>query len=703
MLSVTSVESYVDWAGVEPAEGLWDWNKWDRQVATLKSAGMKWVPFLIAGPAYATPLWFQNGPNSHYYRCLEHGKDSKVQSLFNPQWPAYVERFIKAFAARYRDQEVIESVLLGISGIFGESIYPAGPDNIWTTRLTGDYHYHDGWWAGDVYAAADFRAAMQRKYHNITALNRAWKTRYAKFADVSVLLPKHAPSDRARSDMVEWYQQAMTDWAVYWAKTVRKYFPKTEIYLATGGNGDPMLGADFTAQVAAIAGNDVGVRITNEGSDFVSNFTMTREVASATRFYKTFSGFEPGSSVTPAGIINRIYNATSSGARQLHDYENNTLGSVAALNNFRSNAAWLKLRQPRINVAFYLSRETWALDPTAISETYNLAATLRDITDLDFVTRRSVLDGHLKTHQVLVLSDSSVLEPKVAETIEKWVNNGGILIASSNKEMLVGGRLYDLSSWRDRMLTRALPKSDNLLLTHIEGSIPEHWVLNIGVQGDEAWLLGSWHDREKGLEWPDSPDAHKRWSGMNPQIQLPTLAGADYLLKLVANIPGYALKNVAGDVLINGHVIGKLYPGLQNLELHVPQSVVGERPLAILEFKINTWKPSDFGTADNRILGIAVNKVEWIRSGAKNIYPAKAQLRTEVNLSALDKITRRVGRGRSINLSVLAGEHDLIARILSFTLGQPVDGKLDNRYVTETADGYLWFDATKSEISLTKP
>ena len=29
-LSVTSVESYVHWAGVEPEPGRWDWSKWLR-------------------------------------------------------------------------------------------------------------------------------------------------------------------------------------------------------------------------------------------------------------------------------------------------------------------------------------------------------------------------------------------------------------------------------------------------------------------------------------------------------------------------------------------------------------------------------------------------------------------------------------------------------------------------------------------------
>ena len=209
-LSVTSVESYVDWAGVEPVKDQWDWSKWDKQVATLKQAGLKWAPFLIAGSAYATPLWFQNSADSHTYRCLEHGKDSKVQSLFNPALRPQIERFLRAFAQRYRDTGVIESVLLGITGIYGESIYPAGPEGGWTARLTGEYHNHHGWWAGDAYAVAAFRAAMREKYGRVKRLNAAWGVDHASFDEIEPFLPEKAPNDQARADFVEWYQQAMT-------------------------------------------------------------------------------------------------------------------------------------------------------------------------------------------------------------------------------------------------------------------------------------------------------------------------------------------------------------------------------------------------------------------------------------------------------------------------------------------------------------
>ena len=56
---------------------------------------------------------------------------------------------------------MIESVLLGVSGIYGESIYPAGPEGGWTADRTGLYHNHGGWWAGDELAGAAFRDAMR--------------------------------------------------------------------------------------------------------------------------------------------------------------------------------------------------------------------------------------------------------------------------------------------------------------------------------------------------------------------------------------------------------------------------------------------------------------------------------------------------------------------------------------------------------------
>ena len=700
-LSVTSVESYVDWAGVEPEPGQWDWSKWDQQVATLQKARLKWVPFLIAGPAYATPLWFQQGPEALVYRCLEHGRDSKVQSLFNPRLRPQIERFLQAFAARYRDAGVIESVLLGVTGIYGESIYPAGPEGGWTARLTSPYHNHQGWWAGDTLAAAAFRAAMRGKYHAITTLNQAWGTTHGDFTNVVPFLPDQAPNDRARADFVEWYQQAMTDWSVFWVNATRRVFPNTPIYLCTGGDGNPNLGADFTAQTAAIARAGAGVRITNEGSDYAHNFSITREVATATRHYGTFCGFEPASAVDAGGVIARIYNATASGARQLHDYTPNTLGQGApALQSFRSHAAFLVPRRPRLEAAQYLARETWALDPQAIGRTYTLSRVLRDVADLDFVTRRSASDGHLRQYRVLVLSESAVLEPQAAEAIEAWVRDGGTLIAATQPGETLGGRLHDQAAWRERLLSAATPAGE-LGRPALAGKAPAHWLLHVGSEADQAWLEGDWHGREPGYEWRDVPGAGMRWSGERPVVLLPVQPGVDHQLRLGLSVPGFALGPSGVSVRIGQRPLGVIRrAGKQVCEFPLPAALVGQDTVVRLEFSAQAWKPSERnpGSQDGRQLGFSLHQVELIRPGADQTPPTAATLRFVLDQPRLAAQTRTVGRGRTIFLPALAGNSQLLAAVFTATLPTPVDGQVDERFATETDTGVLWFDNKSPRI-----
>jgi Beta-galactosidase len=703
-LSVTSVESYVDWAGVEPEEGRWDWSKWDKQVATLKAAGLKWVPFLVAGPAYATPLWFQRGPHSHVYRCLEHSRDSKVQSIFNPDWPHYVGRFVKAFADRYRDGGVIESVLLGISGIYGESIYPAGPEGGWTARLTGNYHNHHGWWAGDEFAVAAFRAAMKKKYGNIAALNKAWGASHANFAGVQTFFPDKASSDRARADFVEWYQQAMTDWAALWVRATRRAMPKTEVYLCTGGDGSPFLGADFTAQAKAIAPFGAGIRITNEGSDYAQNFTITREVATATRHYRTFCGFEPASGVNATGVVARIYNATASGARQLHYYTNNVLDNAGGLKNFRANAAQIVPRRPRVDAALYVPRETWALAQDPVRRWYTIARNLRDLTDLDFVTRLSVTDGALRGHRLLVIAEALVLEPKAAAVMESWVRRGGVLVAAGRPGETVGGRLHANEGWRARLLAGTADDT-GLLKPVLAGDAPARWVLDVGRAGDDMWLWGDWSHGEH------LPTHTMRWSGTRPGVYLPVKPGSDYTLRLTADAPGYSIAADGDEVRINGRIIGRITKsGAQTCEWHVPAAVLGSEPVARLEVAVKPWKPSDHGATDPRTLGISVRRIELIHTGAEQAAPAAATLRYALDPQRLAPLTRHIGKGWTVFFPALAGDASAFARALESLLSDtpsylagveplaPADGRLDGKFATVTDDGVLRYDPTGPDI-----
>jgi len=712
-LSVTSVESYVTWSSVEPdKEGQWDWSKWDRQVEILRRHGLKWVPFLIAGPAYATPLWFHNSPHSHYFVCLEHGKPSKVQSFFNPDWPPYVERFLRAFARRYADSGVIESILLGITGIYGESIYPAGPEGGWTASYTGPYHNHAGWWAGDEYAAADFRRAMRRKYWFLSRLNRAWGTRYSKWEDVRTFLPDKSPNDRARADMAQWYQEAMTRWAVFWVRTARRYFPHTEIYLCTGGNGAPVLGADFTAQTEAIAPWNAGIRITNEASDFAANFTITREVATATRLYGVFAGFEPAGRVDPRGVVARIFNATTSGARQLHYYQPNVLQSGEALRNFRKNIHFLVPRTPFIETAFYVSRESWEVDPGVIPRMYACARRLRDLTDYDMVTRTSVRDGALRGRRCLILVHSPVLEPEVAKHIRRWVERGGILVAATRAGEFPGQRLYDLVSWRKRLFAPPTKSATDIVRCELDGPAPDVWRLELGSPDDAAWIFGDWHGRERAQEWPDLPEARKRWSGAHPGILLPVKPGADYTLRLDAHLSQHSVKPTGNTVRVNGVTVGRLdKPDNAVYTFRVPASALGDGSLARLEFDMNTWVPKEHGGgSDSRRLGVALHTVTWIRDGAADAAPQPARIRCTVETDEFRRFVRRVKKGWTVLLPDLADNPESLAQVLAPVMRDtgaflpgckplaPEDGRLDAVYVVRTNKGTLRYLAATAVI-----
>lgn len=697
-LSVTSVESYVTWADVEPKEGEWDWSKWDRQVEILQNTGLKWVPFLIAGPAYATPDWFADGPDSHAYRCLDHNQDSKVQSLWNPKLRPRVERFLEAFAERYRDSGVLESVLLGVTGIYGESIYPAGPEGGWTAARVGAYHNHAGWWAADPLAVSAFRAAMTARYGSIDQLNAAWGSSFASFNDVKTFHPDKATSGRARADLVEWYQQAMTDWSVFWVEATRRAFPETPIYLCTGGDGDPMLGADFTAQAAAIARAGAGIRITNEASDYANNFVVTREVVTATRHYGTFCGIEPASAVDARGIVARIYNATASGARQLHDYAPNTLGPHAdpeSLANFRANAPFLAPRKPNPIAAVYLSRETWALDPSAIRRTFDLAKAFRDAADLDFVTRRSAIDGHLNNLRVLVLADSPALDPKAAEAIEAWVRDGGTLLALSRSDQPIGDRLYDNKAWRSRLFVEPQP-TDELARPVLDGEAPERWRLDVGAEGDQPWLAGDWFGRE-GRGEPSS-----RWTGARSSIFLPVSSKVNQVIRINARVPKHAMGENGVDILIDGESVGRITEaGERGTTFRLPSRRSSVDGVARLSFGLSTWRPSERepGNTDNRALGISVRSIDVYREGAEDAPAGASAIHREVDASRLAPLIRTVGQGRTILLTDPEPDPTVLGLVFATLLPESVvDGAIDGRYATETDSGVLWFDSRAGRI-----
>ena len=706
VLGATSVESYVTWQSVEDAgEGKWDWSRWDRQVEILRHAGLKWAPLLVCGPAYAVPKWYRESERSVPYVCLEHGEASKIQSLWNPALRPWIERFIKAFADRYRDADVLELVRLGVTGIYGETLYPSGPGDGWTFNIPGLFHNHGGWWAGDRFAVASFRRCMRTRYADLAALNRAWGTHYASFDEVQPMLPAKAPSPRARLDFINWYLDSMTEFGAFWSSVVRKYFPHTPIYHSLGGSGEIVLGADFSAQARAFAPARSRLRVTNEGSDYLQNFSITREVVSASRAFGLDCGFEPAGPVTADGNVARIYNATASGGVHLFCYKGNILQSAESLETFRQSIGLLQRRTPVVHAALYLPKTTWALDDNGLAHSRSLAAAreLRKRVDcelLDHTTMATPLAGRIR---VLALSDVPYAEPAEIDLLRGWVERGGILVVrQSDKQPLL--RTPEGSDKPGESLLAAVSDNPTVLRAKSQGRPPRHFRLELGSVSDGAYLSGDWHQGEQASMFGKPSAGTMRWTGARAGLNLPCDPAADATLTLTVHLTTRSLPGV-NRVLVNGSEIGRLdKPGAQTYRFALPKGLLAGRTVASVALEVKTYHPTDFGSPDSRELGLAVREVQIIAAGADDEPALTAPLIWEVDWAAAAKGIRRIGRGATFcvptdNLSQFSEAVVAVLRqpekvVPGAAAIHPAVSDVEGLVVTELSDGFLYYNAT---------
>ena len=419
---ITAFEPYVKWMLMEPEQGVWDPAFYDAELTTFKRHGLRWVPFLIGGPAYATPPWFKESSESVFAVDLRTGLVTRDQSIWNPHLRPRLRAWLARFFEHY-DHEDMQAVLLGISGVFGESIYTAS-GNEWTQIWDGKYPQHVGWWCGDAFAAADFRGKMREKYGKISRLNQAWDTTFATFDKVAPFVPDEKHTDRARLDLVQWYMRAMTDYAEWWVATTRELAPTVPVLLCTGGSGLPELGADMAGQTKMVARHGAGMRITNEASDYGENFHLTRMVGSASLHYGAYFGYEPAGAVDENGIVARVYNAVASGAWEFFHYDNPPRGDRGE--RYKRCRSLMHVRTPVIEVGMFWSRTSADLKKQMGLTTGALAA--RDLCDLAYVDERMIQDGALASLNMLLWTSGPVTEAHTAKAIRKAVKKGMTLV-----------------------------------------------------------------------------------------------------------------------------------------------------------------------------------------------------------------------------------------------------------------------------------
>lgn len=429
-LGFTSVQIYTFWRDFEPrARGSFEWEALDRMVRLIQEAGLKYVPFLQMGPKYGSPDWWLADPNHFPLRCLEHGKDSKIESIWNPKFRPEISRVLEAFAEHYGPWDVLESIQPGICGDYGESIFPV------LGNWPGDYHTHRGYWCGDKYAVSSFQRYLIKKHGSLGELNAAWRSHYGAFEEVQPFLKNRAPSRTAFHDLVAWYQESMTEFSEFWMSELRRVLPKTPAYMCTGGADDePWLGALFSAQARAAARHGGGIRLTNEINKFDDNFRLTAHVHAACGYYGAYLGLEPVGPLTEMGVRARVYGSATYGNRQMFSYYGNFFNQkgepLPGAAVFKNEAPLLRETRVERGIAFFWPIDDALIEGAMPAEIRQALVHLRRRYPVSPINEEMILDGALAEYGCLIMLGARSTRAAVLERIARWTTQeGGKLLA----------------------------------------------------------------------------------------------------------------------------------------------------------------------------------------------------------------------------------------------------------------------------------
>ena len=406
---ITAVQTYTFWRDFEAAaRGNFNWEKTDAKVRLIQEAGLKWVPFLLMGPKYAAPDWWLASPEHRGLKCIEHLKESKIESIWNPAFRTEISRVLDAFAAYYGPMNVIESIQPGICGDYGEAIFPV------LGNWPGDYHTHKGYWCADEFALADARAKLG-------------------FAPA----PLHKlPSRAARLAFIKWYQGAMTEYSEFWCAECRRAFPDLPVYLCTGGaDDDTPTGALFSAQAKAAARHGGGIRLTNEVNKFEENFRLCAHTAAACEFYGAYLGLEPVGPMTTQGVRNRTFGSAAFGNRQVFHYYGNlfdpkTGEAQPAAEIVRDNAALIGENKAEKGIALYWPVDNALLEGAVPDAVRGALKHIRRNYPVSPVSEEMILDGALDGFGFLVMLNVDSTRREALEAVAAWAERGGQILCA---------------------------------------------------------------------------------------------------------------------------------------------------------------------------------------------------------------------------------------------------------------------------------
>ena len=435
------IETRAVWAEIEKEEGVLDFSAVRERVEKIKKAGIGVGIF----------PWFQHPPawkkDGTRLKCLEHGKESTIISLWDPQLLEIYDRLYGALAAEFKND--LDFLYVGVYGDFGEVFYPHGV----THYIFSPPHGHPGLFCGDELARKSWREYLERKYKTAEKLGGAWGEDIGSLDDD---LMKFSEKDNIekRLDIARWYTGSLMNFTEEVCRIVRKYFPNVRAALPIGQRREPLEFGQIKSLAAKIAGKyNMAVRWTSVGdfgADFAKSNICSRRLSSAAKFYNAGYGVEASLYLSKETAAPVIFEMLSNNTEIMHNDPGNIMRAGEVYNKFRKydecyefvcdTAVYYplsaelcirpdmeKLKRISKGHSSYdeLDRDRGeASDVINMVKFYDDMASFRACADYEICDEIMISDGFLENVKKLVFMPNTVIPRDTAEKIKEFSQNG---------------------------------------------------------------------------------------------------------------------------------------------------------------------------------------------------------------------------------------------------------------------------------------
>jgi hypothetical protein len=428
-MGLVANEDYLAWGAIEREPGKWSWPQHDAMETNLHAAGLKYVTYTWL---HFPPVWLrdQQTNNRTLMRCMEHGKEANYLSIFDPRTIGWYDHFYKHLHEHFGDR--IDDVYACILGPYGEGNYPLMvPD--WVNMG----HCHEGYWCDDTFAHGAFQVAMKQKYHEITALNKAWGTNYTAFD--SVQMPPELKTEKFTAsvkafttpearrrwlDFITWYHQAIIDFTEQSIKTVLKYYPAEKIRAKPGGSAGGVNPIPWGTYCPGYAKMAQPYHIVLQPADCQGAVFADKWMGTAYQFYHVTECTEPAGNLDEKNFTRRMFSDAAAGARQFFTYE------------FEQHAPTMQ-KYLHLITGVAGETETAIYCPTTLYRlgdnlhtTISVAWAVRDLTDFDVLDELLISDGALSTnrYKTMVLFQGEIIDQPILDKMAHFTQAGGKII-----------------------------------------------------------------------------------------------------------------------------------------------------------------------------------------------------------------------------------------------------------------------------------